>query len=153
MTKWELEFRIFKANGELAWVQGISTPRKQQDGSILWSGILLDITRQKQTETALKKSEMSVQGILQTLIETYYRTNMDGQIIVVSPSARQLLGYSQEELIGRKLSEFYFDARGRENFLKALESNNGIITGYEAALKHKLLAIHHFGITSQQYLA
>ena len=137
MTKWELEFRIFKANGELAWVQGISTPRKQQDGSILWSGILLDITRQKQTETALKKSEMSVQGILQTLIETYYRTNMDGQIIVVSPSARQLLGYSQEELIGRKLSEFYFDARGRENFLKALESNNGIITGYEAALKHK----------------
>ncbi|MCF7987101.1 MAG: diguanylate cyclase [Methylovulum sp.] len=44
LSYWEHEHRIMTLNGKIKWVLGKATPQQQADGSVLWSGILTDIT-------------------------------------------------------------------------------------------------------------
>lgn len=47
--------------GELKWIRVRRSPSPQPDGSILWDGVLEDITRIKQSEEALRLSEARAQ--------------------------------------------------------------------------------------------
>jgi PAS domain S-box-containing protein len=82
-------------------------------------------------------SEERYRGILDNLIDTYYRTDTEGRITMASASAMDLLGYSGDELVGQPLGDFYSDVDGRAKFLEALQEGGGEITGYESKLKDK----------------
>ncbi|NQV59523.1 MAG: PAS domain S-box protein [Alphaproteobacteria bacterium] len=94
------------------------------------------IARRK-AEAALSESETTYRGILDNMADTFYRTNANGLIILVSPSASDLLGYSMDELIGMPLADLYYRPADRELFLKFLKENGGRAQGYVAPLRHK----------------
>lgn len=50
MENVHVEFRARHADGSIRWIECRSTPQKEPDGGILWTGILLDITQRKQAE-------------------------------------------------------------------------------------------------------
>lgn len=50
LIPWMNEFRIRTPSGAIKWVRGQSQPERQEDGAVLWSGILVDITERKQME-------------------------------------------------------------------------------------------------------
>ncbi|MBE9005859.1 PAS domain S-box protein [Fortiea sp. LEGE XX443] len=52
---WHYEGRLIKPNGEIRWWQGDSTPTQNEQGEIIFCGVLLDITERKVAETALKQ--------------------------------------------------------------------------------------------------
>jgi len=49
LSVWKHEFRIH-SNGRVRWLHGNSMPELQEDGSIIWSGFITDISEQKRTE-------------------------------------------------------------------------------------------------------
>ncbi len=51
------EWRITTLSGKLKWVQANSCPELRQNGDIVWHGVLLNISKRKQAEEALQKSE------------------------------------------------------------------------------------------------
>jgi PAS domain S-box-containing protein len=51
-----MEFRIKTPSGRLKWLRGISRPERLADGSILWDGIVLDISDRKQAEEEILKA-------------------------------------------------------------------------------------------------
>lgn len=102
------------------------------------SGTLQNITGSVQVDQALHESERRLRAILDEMIDTYYRTDAEGRLIMVSRSVRPLLGYEPEEVIGQKLSEFYSRPEEREEFLFELEKNGGQVNQHETRLKHKL---------------
>jgi PAS domain S-box-containing protein len=52
---WFEEFRINHTNGQIRWIQGHSLPGEPlPDGSLTWTGTLIDITDRKQREEALR---------------------------------------------------------------------------------------------------
>lgn len=56
LTSWHLRYRInHPLKGEI-WVEGRASPERLADGSVLWHGVIFDITEQKQTEMALARS-------------------------------------------------------------------------------------------------
>ena len=57
LDPWLWEGRMIRASGETGWLRGSSTPRKQDDGSILWTGLVLDITEHKRAEELLRRSQ------------------------------------------------------------------------------------------------
>ncbi|MCB1647447.1 MAG: PAS domain S-box protein [Pseudomonadales bacterium] len=75
--------------------------------------------------------------IMQSLQDTYYVVDAEGKIELISDSAVDVVGYRPEELIGTRLSGFYVDPEGREQFLAALQEGNGRVTHYQAALQHR----------------
>jgi PAS domain S-box-containing protein len=47
---WAHEHRILTPSGQLKWVRGYAQPVRQQDGGVLWNGVLLDWTDRKLAE-------------------------------------------------------------------------------------------------------
>ena len=59
LTPWFHEHRIHPSGqpDQLKWVRGQATPCLQPDGSVLWNGILMDITEHKLAEEALRRNQ------------------------------------------------------------------------------------------------
>ncbi|MGM0453954.1 MAG: PAS domain S-box protein, partial [Thermodesulfobacteriota bacterium] len=53
VSNWEFEGRFIKPSGEFLWFRGMSSPFQNGD-TLLFNGIILDITHQKQTEEQLR---------------------------------------------------------------------------------------------------
>lgn len=50
LSRLRAEFRIRHTDGSIRWIESRSVPEKEADGSILWTGVLLDISESKQAE-------------------------------------------------------------------------------------------------------
>jgi PAS domain S-box-containing protein len=95
----------------------------------------IDITENKHTEEALKESERKYRSILENIQDAYYRSDRDGNLIMINPSGVRLLGYSSEnEILGRNIAHtIYTDPSQRQIFLQTLEKD-GRINNYEVLL-------------------
>ncbi|MBD3669695.1 MAG: PAS domain S-box protein [Gammaproteobacteria bacterium] len=134
---------------------GFENSLRRKDGSIIWAvassqfyfdnegniagveGIVRDNTKRKQMEDALRESEEKLRTIFENMMDTYVRTDREGNIIMISPSVEKLLGYKPKEVVGKQLKDFYSTPAERDAFLRLLEENNGHYYGYELQVRHK----------------
>ncbi|MBD1898218.1 PAS domain S-box protein [Coleofasciculus sp. FACHB-129] len=59
---WHYEGRLIKPNGEIRWWQGSSSiPTKNNQGEIIFCGVLLDITERKEAEAALNQGKLELE--------------------------------------------------------------------------------------------
>jgi PAS domain S-box-containing protein len=98
-----LEYRIILPSG-LKWVQSISRPELQENGDILWDGVMLDISDCKRSEVALLNSERRYQALFNhksdiVLIHGFTETKEKSRFIEVNDTACNILGYSRAELL------------------------------------------------------
>lgn len=98
---------------------------------------LRDLSAFRTTEASLRESERALHNILDEMVDTFYRTDLDGRIVMISKSAQRLLGYTQNELLHIMVSSLYVDDARRQEFLQALSSHHGRIEEYELELRHK----------------
>jgi signal transduction histidine kinase/ActR/RegA family two-component response regulator len=57
LEPWLWEGRAILGSGVVGWFRGLSTPRKLDDGSVLWNGLVLDITEMKEAEARLVRAQ------------------------------------------------------------------------------------------------
>ncbi len=98
---------------------------------------VVDITARTQAQEQLRQSEYELSSILRNLLDTYYRTDSEGRIVLASPSVEGLVGYTADELLGTRLAALYVEADGRERFLRALQEHGGRIRNFESHLRHQ----------------
>lgn len=53
LTSWQCDYRTQLSNGATNWLHGDGVPEKASDDSVLWYGVISDITERKQLELAL----------------------------------------------------------------------------------------------------
>ena len=89
--------------------------------------------------TSLECSEAKscFNNFLHCLSDVYYQTDMEGVILAISPSAEAHLGYKPEEMVGKKMADFYFSPEDRQKVVEEFVSHQGRITRVIAALRHK----------------
>lgn len=68
--------------------------------------IVRDITEQKKTEEALRKSEETYRDIVNSSHDIIYKMSANGTFIFLSPSVDKRLGYPKEQLIDKSFLEF-----------------------------------------------
>ncbi|MBD0334059.1 MAG: PAS domain S-box protein [Cyanobacteria bacterium Co-bin13] len=56
LTRLTWEGRCQTPSGRLVWVQAMSQPELREDGSVLWDGLVLDITQRQQAEAEIQRS-------------------------------------------------------------------------------------------------
>ena len=64
-ASWHYEGRLIRPDGEIRWWQGSSVPTPQENGDVLFCGLILDITHSKQTEYALQDSQHKLSLMVQ----------------------------------------------------------------------------------------
>src|SRR5690242_19245610 len=66
---------------------------------------LLNTTQRKLAEEALRDSEQRYRRILEQASDIIYHADLQGRFLFVNTSATRLLGYTEQELLGRKYLE------------------------------------------------
>ena len=90
------EFRYMSKDGEIKWVieAVISIPYQGKQATM---GSFMDITERKRMEEELKKSERFYRTIIETAVDGYWCTDMEGRFLDVNNTYCQMIGYSREE--------------------------------------------------------
>lgn len=97
------EYRIFTKAGDMLWVNERTFIQREKDGEVsCFQGIVLDITRRKRVEKALKKS-LKMQKTLRTIINkspavVFLGKNMEKPVEYISENVTQF-GYSVKDFI------------------------------------------------------
>jgi PAS domain S-box-containing protein len=124
-------------NGKQIWWEIFLNPIFHTDGSVEEvSGMAHEITEKKLAEIALHESEEKFRAIFESFQDIYYRTKLDGTVLMISPSVSELTGYDPEEIIGRKIKEFYQYPKRNTDFEREL-LKNGTVKNYETTIKTK----------------
>lgn len=66
-------------------------------------GIIWDITERREMEEALRESRQRFQGLVETLYDWVWEVDADGRYTYVSPQISPVLGYGQDEILGKTL--------------------------------------------------
>lgn len=64
-THWRQDYRVLRGDGATVWLHGNAVPQREADGSVLWHGIITDITEHKRAELALADSEAYTKALFE----------------------------------------------------------------------------------------
>jgi len=147
----ELEYRMHAADGRVVWLRDFVTVVVEQDRVVKLRGIMVDITDQKRTESALRESEHKFGTLVRNnpaAIAIF--TLAEGRILEANESYCRLLGYSREELIGRTTIELGLNAdpAERERNVATLR-REGRLQNIEASFRHRSGALRRVIIASE----
>ena len=134
-----LNFQISQKtlDGQKVWRDVFLNPIFLPDGSIHEiSAIANDITEKKLSETALMESEEKFRNIFESFQDIYFRCNMDGIISLVSPSVKRVLGFEQEEVVGKKITDYFISRSKLSDLFKELYKDKQV-QNYEGVVVTK----------------
>jgi PAS domain S-box-containing protein len=138
------EMKLDTRDGSEMWLEFYLNPILYTGGIIEEvSGIARDVTRRKQAEISLRQSEEVFRGIFENLQDIYCRTNRQGIITMISPSVFKRTGYTPDEVMGKHITEFFFDKTLIHRALIKLRSD-GSLRNVEGSLRVKDGSIRQF---------
>lgn len=94
----DLELQIVSAKGVLKWVRLIGRPVVENEKVVKVLGSFQDITKRKETEEALRKSEENFKLLMESISLPVAYINRNGEIIFRNTKFMQMFGYTLEEL-------------------------------------------------------
>lgn len=147
-----LEYRWLCKDGNYKWFHN-RTIRKQTQNGVEYFGIILDVSERKQTEDKLLASEVRYRRLFETAKDGILILDaMTGAITDVNPFLTEMLGYSIEEMHGKKIWElgsFRDIIANRDNFLELQQK--GYIRYEDLPLESKDGRRHHVEFVSNIY--
>lgn len=109
----EFEYRMIAADGHVVWLHDIVSVQTEPDGARYLSGLMLDITRRKQEQDALRKQTEVLQKIFDHIPVMISFRDSTGRMKLVNREWERTFGWSTEDVQnydGEILSEVYPDA-------------------------------------------
>lgn len=124
----------------------------EETGKIYFLHILEDVTERKETEESLRRSEANLResekkfhGIAGAALDAIIMADNAGRVTYWNPSATRILGYKEDEVMGRNLHDIITPPRYRDSHHAAFgafaESGKGAVVGKTLELE----ALHKNG--------
>ena len=110
LEPWHEEWRVTTTSGVHKWLQGSARPQRQPDGTMIWNGLIMDITERKRTELALARSEQQITDILASISDAFISLDQDWRFTYLNPRAEALLQRSAGALLGGNVWELFPEA-------------------------------------------
>lgn len=99
--EWNCEYRVILPEKGLRWVRGKAQPELQEDGSVISSGFLSDITKEKNIELHNKILRKQFEAILDTVPNLIFVKDLDGKFLLVNNATCEFFGLSADEIVGK----------------------------------------------------
>jgi len=134
--RFEMEYRIIRADGEVRWVWERGVGIYNATGTLdALEGYVQDVTARKEADQALLEAERRYRSIFENAIEGVFQSTPDGGYIAVNPALARIYGYkSPEDLIVslRDIKhQLYVEPERRTEFMKMMEQF-GSVSNFES---------------------
>jgi len=133
-----IEFRFFDKIGHEHYLFHSVKPIEEQGEIKRVSGVIFDITKQKNTESDLSKAEEKFKLLIETASDLIFVLDGYGYFTNINKNGALALKYKPEEMIGRHFLEFVDDdnkANIAQAFQRILKSD--IVVSFEVELRNK----------------
>jgi PAS domain S-box-containing protein len=107
LTPWVATVRVNNPVRGMIWTHTQATPERLEDGSVLWSGYVSNITPLKEAENELKETNSLRKAILDAASVAIISTDKEGVIKTFNHGAELMLGYAADEIIDRQTMELF----------------------------------------------
>ena len=77
LKPFEHEFRAISPSSSPEWIQVTARPHQQDDGTLVWDGVAIDISDRKRTERALQDSQQQFRRMTENIPGVIYRYIVD----------------------------------------------------------------------------
>ncbi len=98
--RFKFEGRVMRQDGELRWVELYGRSMQQAGTAAHLVGTIADITERKRAEVALFESRQSMENIISQAATGVVQSNTDGRITLVNQKFCDMVGYTEQELLG-----------------------------------------------------
>lgn len=138
-TPYYFEGRFIPKGEQAVWLRFNSTFASQKmDGALVYTGIIVNITKEKEAELALHLREEKYRNIIANMNLGLVEVDNDEMIQFVNQGFCNMSGFAPEELIGKKASQLLL----KKEVSPAMEAKNrlrkkGISDAYEMEVKNK----------------
>ena len=96
MTKWDVEASIILPDGSIRYTHAIASPRKQSDGSVLWTGVILDAGRIKAAEQDAANSAINTRrDIVESLDQGFVMFDQNDELIMFNSIFEEIFNSGQ----------------------------------------------------------
>jgi two-component system sensor histidine kinase/response regulator len=103
------EYRVLHRDGRIVWVRNESVLIEDEaSGSQYWQGFMLDITERRRVEAALRESEQRFRSSFDDAAIGMALVGTDGRFLRTNRSLRELLGYQEQELLGKRFQDITY---------------------------------------------
>jgi len=110
---YQIEHRVYRADGSLRWYLSRGIPVRDARGRILrWYGTATDIHDHKLAAQDLARAKEEVSTILSSISDGLMVLDENWQITYFNPAAEQILNLPGEQALGRNLFDIFPAARG-----------------------------------------
>ncbi len=96
-----------------------------EDGSVKGAvHIIRDIDESERRDIGMRESEKKYRELVETMSDVVFTLDFDGNAIDTSPSMERIIGWSRNELIGKRFSNFVHPddlSRAEEEFVRAIQ--------------------------------
>ncbi len=101
---WRGQVRNKAKDGSFYWVDAVIAPVMGENGKpVEYLSIRFDITEIKNAEAALAESEERSKSLLISASDGIFGCDVEGNTTFVNPSALKMLGYTEEEVVGKSI--------------------------------------------------
>ena len=120
INAYEIEKRYVHKKGHLVWVRVYASVVRDNSGSIKYSlNIIADISRQKRVESSLHESEAFFRSIYESSSVGIVKLSVsDKRIEQANGAFCRMLGYDEDEIIGKTLREISYSEDLPENIIQ-----------------------------------
>lgn len=117
-------YRVICRNGKIKWVEELAIFEKDETGKIIAEkGILYDITKQKQMEEVVAKSERKYRTLFEKGPGLMLQMSSDGKIVTANKATLNALEYRKHELIGLQVLELVVDPPKAKRFVQLAKNH------------------------------
>ncbi len=121
LQPWFCEFRLQRPDGETRWMSGNSVPRREADGSIIWHGLMSDITARKLDEQTLRRTTVLLERTNTLAHVGGWEYDMESEQLYLSNEVRRILGIDHDAGVSFEDAMAFYTRQSRSRIEAAAE--------------------------------
>jgi PAS domain S-box-containing protein len=82
MSPLSMEFPLTKKDGSAAWLRSMGSPHPRDDGAIVWDGVVMDVTEQRQLEEGARQAHLWLLQAIKTMPNGFMLWDKEDRLVL-----------------------------------------------------------------------
>ncbi|RUO48222.1 sensor domain-containing diguanylate cyclase [Pseudidiomarina aquimaris] len=136
--EWHHPFRFIRPDGKQLWLDAHDSGEELDDGTLVWTGYIVEATHRKQLELDLIASEQRFQTLVKNASDIIFTLDANGTIGYLSPNWRRIVGDEQSDPLYQSYTTVVHqdDLANCNAFIQSLLNDGPLVEDLEFRVRH-----------------